>query len=268
MDNDFNIISDYTKVGLNKHLMPLTAPIAQPGSAVGGMAFNTYYDRNAVTAVNLRNFSFNAGTGGTIVLGGVNNGNGNFIIKDSLGSTIVQGNNQGLTINSGSITINNAEGQLSFDSAGVVSSANFPADNVESAGTHETTSTTFVDLPGATLDPFVTTRDTKALVAMSAFGYNIAWLQDSTAMEMIAVDSINGTMVEFPLTIEFSLTQVVGTGSPFTSFGYGIDYQFASAAVVVDLTAGTHTMKLQYKTNGSGTASVALYQLAYVVLGN
>src|SRR4051812_1585387 len=110
MDNNTNKISDFAAVGLDKYMRPLNAPATAPNNFVGGMDFNTNYDRNAVTAVNLRNFSFNAGTGGTLVLGGTNNGNGNFILKDASGSTIVTGNNQGITVTGGNISVQDNSG--------------------------------------------------------------------------------------------------------------------------------------------------------------
>jgi hypothetical protein len=267
MDNDFNKLSDFSVVGLDKYMRPLNAPVTNRGSFVGGMDFNTNFDRNAVTAINLRNFNFNAGTGGTITLGGISNKNGLLTVRDAGGITKVTADNTGITITDGKLTFVNTAGGTVLDGSGLVSTVSFQAASVEDITTRTTTSSTFVDVSGGALSPFVTTRATKTVIYVTGFGYNIAWLQNAVAMQLQAVDSIDGTLVNFPLTIEASLTSVGGGGPPYTSFGYSADYQFASAAVIVGLSAGTHTLKLQYKTNGSGTAELSVTQLGYVVLG-
>src|SRR4051812_25979768 len=117
---------DYTVKGLDKYMRPLDSPTANQGSFIGGLDFNTYVDRNAVTAINLRNFSFNAGTGGTIVLGGVNNQNGLLKVRDSGGTTKVTADNTGITISDGKLTFINSAGGTVLDGSGIVSTVSFP----------------------------------------------------------------------------------------------------------------------------------------------
>lgn len=271
---------------LNDKLQPLNSPVANYQGAVSAFEFNAGNERNTVDLSRIKNFNFSSGTGGTLVLGGPGNGNGLMNVKNSIGTTIVQADNtglnvyntsgslitslnaSGLTIYRGNVTIQNANNTTILDTSGIVSTANFAADNVEDVTIRTTTSTSPTDLPGSTLDTFVLSRAVKAAVYVTVWGYNIAWLADASIMQVQCVDNIDGTLVAFPLYVNQQLTEVGGGGPPFTAFGYNIDYQFNSAAAIVDLSAGTHTMKLQFYITGTGTAEVALYQLGYVILGS
>lgn len=272
---------------LNKYLQPPEAPVTQTRKFTKGVDFDLNNDNNiitslklkdlsvttakidnlAVTSAKINDFSFNSGQGGTLTLGGTANGNGVMKVNNSLGSAIVTADNAGILVEGGNIVVKNADNTTIIDTEGIVSTASFLTASVEDATTRTTTSSTFVDVSGGALTAFVTTRATKAIIFVSGFGYNIAWLQSATAMQLQATDSVDGVLVNFPITIESKLSSVSGTGSPFTTFGYSADYQFVSSSIIADLTAGTHTLKLQYKTNGSGTAELALTQLGYVILG-
>lgn len=102
-------MTDYSTSGLDSFLNPINAPEANSG-AVSSMDFDVLNDRNIIGATKLRDFSFSSGVGGTITLGGVDDGNGELVIKDSSGNTIVSGDSLGfhgyLTSGTESIRIN------------------------------------------------------------------------------------------------------------------------------------------------------------------
>lgn len=80
---------------LNEQLTPNDSPIALNQGATPSYLFDAMFERNAVSLSKIKNFSFSAGTGGTLTLGGTNNGNGLFQLKDVNGTKIIQGDNQG-----------------------------------------------------------------------------------------------------------------------------------------------------------------------------
>lgn len=251
---------------LNDLLQPTNSPIAQQQGAVSSYEFSQQNERNTVDLVHIRNFSFSAGTGGTLTLGGASNGNGVLLVKDSGGTTKVTADNAGITITDGKLTFLNTAGGTVLDGSGIVSSVNFANDQVSDNTTRTTTSTSYVDVPGSSLDPFVVTRTTRAFVLVSAQGQNIQYVIDqSSSMKVACVDSVNGDLLDFPLFTEWVLTSIDGATD---SWGMNVDYQFNSLGALIDFTAGTHTLKLQYKVNGAGTAELGFYALSYILLGS
>lgn len=82
-------------LGLNQYLQPVNTPIDQNKGAVSSYSFDAENERNTVTLSKIKNFSFSAGTGGTLQLGGTANGNGFMIIKNEAGSTIIEADSNG-----------------------------------------------------------------------------------------------------------------------------------------------------------------------------
>lgn len=115
---------DYTNLGLNSNLQPINSPIVENAEKkVTAYDFNANYERNTVTAMNIQNFSFSQGQGGTLALGGAGNGNGVMSVYDTGGTEHVRLDNTGLTVSDGSITLKNASGTSFVDSAGLVAAA-------------------------------------------------------------------------------------------------------------------------------------------------
>src|SRR3990167_8720772 len=136
MDNGTGTVGTgyYVGIGYDDHLRRVTALQA---NNVTGFEFDTTNDRDiirkvhvgtaiigsaqienasittakiqdaAITSAKIDNFSFNQGTGGTLTLGGTNNGDGVLNVNNSVGSNVVTLNNTGLTITNGSVTIQN-----------------------------------------------------------------------------------------------------------------------------------------------------------------
>ena len=83
-------------VDLNENLLPEDSPIAENQGAVSAYDFDGGNERNVISLTKIKNFSFNAGTGGTLVLGGTNNLSGMLKIRNEAGTTIIQGDSDGM----------------------------------------------------------------------------------------------------------------------------------------------------------------------------
>lgn len=243
---------------------PLDRPRMQQG-----IEFDYNTDRNAVGRTKIKNFSFSQGNGGTIILGGTANGDGLMLVKDASGNTIVTVDNAGIEVEGGNIVVKNADNTTIIDTSGIVSSANFPSDFVTDNTLNSESGTAYVDVPGSSLDAFVIARPTKALILTSLKGYNPYFVSDDSSLSVAVNSSVSGDIMSRELTTNWYLTGIDQdinehiTGWSITATS--IDSTFGN---IVDLAAGTHTLKLRYKRNGaSGTAFLENFQLSYVVLG-
>lgn len=238
---------------------PLDRPRTQQG-----IDFDYETDRNAVGRTKIKNFNFSSGYGGTIVLGGTANGNGLMLVKDASGATIVTVDNAGIEVEGGNIVVKNANNTTIIDTSGIVSSANFPNDQVFSNTTNSTSGTTATDLPGSSLDSFVLSRTTNVLINASAWGYNPAFSNDGHSVTVRVVDSVDGTIISFPIYGIWALESIDFAGSAASNT---VEQQAVTLPAIIDLSAGTHTLKLQYNAFGGGTAVVDAFLLNYIILG-
>ena len=107
-------MSDYKDMGINGFYQPYNAPVTS-GTTQSGYDFQNQTERDAVTNTQMRSISADkvtAGTidatviyggsitgnqiaGGTLILGGTLNGDGLMQIKNSAGTVLIQGDNQG-----------------------------------------------------------------------------------------------------------------------------------------------------------------------------
>lgn len=256
----------YKDTGLDEYGMPIDSPIT--GSTVSESAYQyaSNSERNAVTNYNLQNFSFGKGSGGTITLGGTVNGNGYFQIKNASGSVIVTGDNTGLTVSSGSITVNSSNGTTVIDALGLNSANNFYSD-FASGGAFNTTNTAFVNVTGGSLSSLVLARDTKCFIYMASLGYNGELSEDPPHFGHLATyDTYSGTQLQY-FDIPFCGIEAVafygdGTYKQITYMGQSVflGRQFT-------LAAGTHTLNLQMRTTG-GTSFISGFELGLIKLGN
>ena len=130
-------MTDYTALGLDNNLQPVNSPVAgYSGKDVTGYDFSSNFERNTVTAMNIRDFSFSNGQGGTLALGGSGNGNGVMEVYDTGGTEHVRLDNTGLTVSDGSITLKNAGGTSFVDSKGLIAAAitNYGTTSVSNLG--------------------------------------------------------------------------------------------------------------------------------------
>lgn len=83
-------------IGLNQFLLPENSPISQNQGQTSSYKFDYENESSVISARKIANFSFNQGQGGTLTLGGTNNGNGILLIKNTLGGTAISGGSAGL----------------------------------------------------------------------------------------------------------------------------------------------------------------------------
>lgn len=273
---------------LNKNLQPLDSPVARNQGAASSYEFDSRNERNAVNLTKIKNFSFSQGFGGTLTLGGAGNGNGLMLVKDANGSTVVRADNQGINIfgtaggtivtldqngiivDGGNILVKNENNTTIIDTEGIVSTANFVTDQVFSNVLQSTASSTAVDVTGSSLAPFTLARSAKVLVTMTAFGYNNNFDSDGEAsLAVICNDSVDGDLMEFPVVGAYALADIdidfVGESWSWTN---NINIIASTMNVYQTLSAGTHTLKMQYYANSSGTARLVAFLLNYMILGS
>src|SRR5947209_4619482 len=86
-------------------------------------------------------------------------------------------------------------GTVILNKTGLVSTANFPLNQITGGG-NTTTSTSFVDVPGSSMNPFVTSATTtNALITVIAGGYNFNWATNGSTLQVQVVDSVNGSLI-------------------------------------------------------------------------
>lgn len=265
--------------GLDIHGYPVNSPIARDRGFIQGYQFDTSTDRNSVTLNKINNFTFSAGTGGTVALGGTLNNFGVLNIKDSNGTTRIYGDKSGLTIldsalatimtvgtnglsiPTGSVSIISGPGSTVIDSTGLNSLNNFQTGQLFNAASGvNLAGTTYTDVNGGNIGTIVTTRTANVIYSMMASGYNNSFITSNAAntMQVAMFDTFSGTQI-----FSVSLGALTATnGTTLTT----ID-QMVSRSHVTTVAAGTHILKLQWKAIGGGTAFLNSYQFGYVVLG-
>lgn len=255
---------------LNERLQPLNSPIARNQGAVSSYDFDAQNERNSVNLTKIKNFSFSSGVGGTLTLGGTANGAGVLLIKDANGNIIVQGDSTGLTVFDGNLVVQNDDNTTIIDTSGIISTANFATDQVFSNILQTTASTSPQDVTGSSLAPFTLSRSTNLLVTMTAFGYNNNFDADGDAsMAIICNDSIDGDLMEFPIVGAYALSDIdIDFVGESWSWSTNLNLSATSMSVYTPLDAGTHTLKLQFYSNSSGTSNLAAYLLNYMILGS
>lgn len=271
---------------LNKYLQPNSAPVGGTESLVSGIEVMQTYKRNAITLNKIKNFSFNAGTGGTIQLGGTANGDGILKVENASGSTIVQADNtgitvnntsgaavvtlnsSGLTVNNGSINIKNTSGTTIIDSGGLISTANFSNNSINASPGTIITATTPTTIPGATfsLNPartinalvLLTVRRTSSPINANAFA-------DAVVYYAVYLDGVQQLPI---MAIESSMGYNAAGDQDFDLMA---DSTFTTS-MLLSLSSGSHT--LEFKANMEPTINTNThekligYSFTYVFLGS
>lgn len=262
----------------NPYLQSANSPITAKRGFQAGADFDLQTDRNIITTPKVQDgsitddkidsLSFNKATGGTLTLGGSGNGNGVMLVKNSVDSTVVTINNAGMAINDGNITIENAGGTTIIDGSGLVSTANFPSDQVINATGYTTTSTSLTDVTGSSLAAFTLDRDTRVLISVQAQMRNDNYVVDGSSAELNCNDSIDGDLITIDCPTDWYLTAINEDGMGFiTDWEIDTAYRFTVVSLITDLSAGSHVLKLRFRVDGTGTARIGTYILSYIVLG-
>jgi hypothetical protein len=189
---------------------------------------------------------------GEIIIGGVVDGK--IILKDSAGNIKIVLDNTGILIDSGKITIKDANSISILDATGLISTANFRNAGVTQSSNQTTTSNSLVDIPSLGLT-FTLDRTTNVLVTLDGTGDNTANLAGSD--NCIVGLNVDGTDQPKIMSLPGSLS---GGGTLFGSSG--------SMTFLLSLAAGSHTIKGRFRRNSSGTANISFATLTYAILGS
>jgi len=172
------------------------------------------------------------------------------IVLDGTGATGT------LTANSGTV----------IDNSGLNSLANFRTAQLINASSPNTSSTTYIDVPGSTMSTLTLARNANVLIYFSIGGLtDTIAATGSQFMCQVSYDD-GGTSLQ-NLFVPGNFTTTVTGGSPT----YNNSLQFAFFMQFVTLAAGSHTFKLRMQVgNGNGVAKAYLtdWLIGYIVFGD
>ena len=207
--------------------------------------------------------------GATFQVFGGKGGSGQLVTADNIAADAITANElaansiDGMTI-TGAV-IKNQTGTVVIDDIGLTSTTNFIGSSILSNGGGSTTSTSFVDVAGTTMNSFTLARSAKVFIFWFFYGYG--QIQDSTpydiAIQIYDSDTstayVNGYCAG---TLGFHID---GRGNVDSRYLFGT---MSARSGVGTFAAGTHTLKLQYKANGGGEATWGSANIGYIILGN
>lgn len=235
--------------------------------------------------------SFDKLQGGTLILGGDNNVNGDLAIENAAGQVVVNIDTTGIAIKNGNIVIFNDSGQVSFDGSGIRSTANFASNQVTGNPVQTTTNTTYTDVTGSSFTISVTKQTVKVLfnittaigmsnpTDMANHGYQTDLVLYDSFLGGTAIGTLSspGNLLTNPTSVNSTdLNLIINFGGSSYSynnphshgFSYGQSFgtNFVSLNAILSVGVGTHNYKLQFKATG-GTAQCDTFIVNYVILG-
>lgn len=222
------------------------------GSEVEGQFIGKGVNASNITTGNL---SFDLAKGGTLKLGGADNVNGIFSLRDDSDIEKILMDKEGISIKDGKITITSASNKTILDSVGLVSTNSFKADTVY-CGTETSTTTSILFLTQITDLGFnlVVTRPTNVLLIANIIGQNDAANTGGLAFIAIAVDNVRVTTA-MPMHGSF-LNSVVANVT-------------TTAVAMNTLQPGKHYVHAALGRTASGNALARVdSSFTYVLLGN
>lgn len=162
----------------------------------------------------------------------------------------------------------NFGGTRIIDDVGLNSVNNFISDTNFDATNRTTTSTSYVDIPDASMDSFTLTRDARILTYIRAKAYHAEFDTDGYTMSFQLIDTFDSSATDGVVITGEHVTDVdwdTGDGTINSTTKRVASEEFVS--ISNDLyVAGTHQFKAQYKVSG-GTGNLFELQIGYVILG-
>ena len=188
----------------------------------------------AITDDNIDSYSWSKGLGGLAGFGGASNIKGQLkSYDDASGEAIILDKN-GLVIYNGMIEIQNDDTDTVIDNRGLVSVTAFNGASDTGSGVQTTTSSTYGDVTGVSVS-LTLERTAKVLIFGVTCGLYDSVSDINSCISRIVVGST-------PVGVEMY--------TPGKNVGTDVLYQSASLTQIVELNAGTHTIKLQFKSSG------------------
>jgi hypothetical protein len=226
-------MSDHSDINLDSQLQDKSGLATKDRKFTGGYDFKSNYDRGAVTGYNLGNFSFNAGTGGTIVL-------------------------------TGGMTIKNAGGTTIIDSTGLNSENNFVFLK-KNIGDGTVIGTTPTPLTNGTMGTIYAPRETNYFFQVSGYLWDQKVVETSDnpiAWSFLTLDVGTWANVMISLGLGYRIYNgamtAVDTSAEYVSMSRGWNVPIGTHAVVVSL----------FSVSAGGSACCANVSSSYFSLGN
>lgn len=259
----------YTDIGFNEFLTRQTSTDLQlnplqtqsltydfAGENIGSEVEGQFIGKG-VSASNITtgDLSFDRAKGGTLKLGGADNTNGIFSLRDEADIEKILMDKDGVIINDGKITIASAKNKTILDSLGLVSTNAFKADTLY-CGTETSTTSSILFLTQITDLGFniVVPRETRILVIANIIGQNDGANTGGQAFVAIAIDNVRITTA-MPMHGSFLNSAMANVTT--------------TAVAIGTLSAGKHYIHAALGRGVSGNAIArATSSLSYVVLGN
>lgn len=269
--SDINLtpqLNSVNKLGENSEYVPASDFVTNNERGAITRAFmgsasigNVQLGTAVIGTAQIGTISFNEISGGTAILGGTTNGNGVLSVRNQSGSQVVRLDSSGVTINNGSITIQDVNGSNVIDSRGIVSTTAFPF-QVSYLSPNGTTTANYANGELGTV-PNGTISLSRPRSISYLIGANVTYYQSNAI-----TNPLEGVYFQFTLGGTgnsvgpvFGNTQHahsgVGTGNPNGTSLSTSTYR-ESMSFVYTATTGTSNLVLNYAVNDrtSGTAVV------------
>lgn len=209
---------------------------------------------------NFGNISFDKAIGGTLTLGGANNGNGTFALKNATGVDVITMDNTGMVVTDGTITIKDSTNTTILDATGLVSTANFANGSVIMSSDQNFSSiTSFTAITGMTLTFTLSTVRTVNTLIFASVSSSMGGDFENQFFYRFTLDGAEiGPRFFAPCTFE------------------DITINTSSSQFIHPITAGAHTLKIEGRLLSNALVSAWVYGsgvnqggtvLGYVALG-
>lgn len=172
------------------------------------------------------------------------------------GEIVLDGPNGTITVGSSTV----------IDGTGLNSVQNFLSDTIFDDTNRSPASTSYEDIPGASMTPFTLTRQARVLTYVRAEMYHVDYNNDGQNYQVYVrmIDTFDNEVTDGVVSGgNWVVDDVNFGGSSWSSHVEGQELTSISNDLFA---AGTHTLKAQYKVDG-GTGDLLELQIGYVILG-
>lgn len=233
----------YLDVGFNEFLS--REPTSQ---SIDPLSYDLNYPDFSAEKIQAGQMSFDRLEGGTLKLGGKNNTNGNFSLADNNGVEKIIMDKDGIVVNEGNIIVKDDTNQSIIDSKGLVSVTNFKSYSAIDLEIIQTN----IPNPGIIIPntsvTFTLSRSSNILVFIrSVVGADI----NQVGQIRLVVDGVDNKQT----------LQIFSVNSGANSFT-------TSDSILLNLSEGTHVLKLKIYSIFGGNVSATYSQVIALILGS
>lgn len=246
----------YATIGLDSQLRAKDGIAGRPRRFTTGNQFDSQNDANIIDTPKVRTLEFGKLKGGTCSLGGTADGDGVLSVSEQAGTEIVRLDKAGITVNHGSITLNDTAGSTVIDSKGVVSTTQFSQNNTIIDALNQNIAGTATEDVTNSEYSLVLGRATLCYFPFTVQHYLIENGASHNCDAQIFFN-INGTV---PGAVGRYITTNTGNTSLITSSCYYLE----------EIGAGTATIKLQARLSrlvGTASMTIVMFRSSYITFG-